>query len=460
MLCSNCGQANDQRLRFCTGCGASLAGAPPQPPPPSHPTPRATPDHHASHRHDYAPAPHARPDAPTTRPSPWKKVLIAAACLVSLGLGVGIAVRQFGGRDATRAGGAGGASSGGAGVAATPTPSLDFDKIYTGTVGGNFNVEMRLRRDGESLSGSFFHRPAREEPGRRFTNDGDNAPGWPARKDSAARVDALVRGSVESGDAFTLEELNEEGRAVGLFKGRIGEGASALEGTWTKPDGGGAQQFTLREATARRAADAYRLVVKQTRRKTKTAETTVSYPHMEGASAAAQGFNARVQRLMNERLANSKNAEGEHSTSFVVAHRSPEFLSVLFNDYSMWPGAAHPSHAWFSLNYDLRNNREVKLPDLFRPGSNYADTVARLCAEEVARQKRRLDMDVGEDQRDAVAEIVSGEATFFPSESGVVIVFNPYEVGSYAEGYYVVRLPYAQLRGVLRTDNYVGALAE
>lgn len=376
-------------------------------------------------------------------------------------MGVGIAVRLFGG-DTNGAGRAGGISSGGATGAPTPspTPSLDFDKIYTGTVGGNFSVEMRLRRDGESLSGSFFHRPAREDAGRQFTNDGGGAPAWPARKDAASRVDALGRGAMESGDAFTLEELNDEGRPVGVFKGRITEGATAVEGTWTKPDGSGPLNFSLREAAARRAAEAYRLVVKQTRRKTKSREVNFAYPLMEGTTPGAQGFNARVQRLMSEHLGESKETEGEHSTSFVVAHRSPEFLSVLFNAYSMWPGAAHPNHAWYSLNYDLRNNREVKLADLFRPGSNYVTTVARLCAEDVARQKRRNGMDVFEDHEETVAELVSGDATFFPSESGLVIVFNPYEVGSYAEGYYVVRLPYAPLRGVLRTDNYVATLAE
>lgn len=430
-------------MRFCTGCGASLTGAPPPPT-----TPQPTP----------LPPPLPTPRA-TTNSSPWKKILLAAACLVALGVGVGIAVRLFGGGDPGRAGGA---SQGGAPVAATPTPtpSLDFDKIYTGTVGGNFNVEMRLRRDGESLSGSFFHRPAREEPGRQFTNDGGGTPVWPARKDAASRIDSLVRGAMESGDAFTLEELNDEGRPVGVFKGRIIEGAAAVEGTWTKPDGSGPLSFSLREAAGRRAAEAYRLVVKQTRRKTKSLEVNFAYPLMEGATPGAQGFNARVQRLMSEQLGETKETEGEHSTSFVVAHRSPEFLSVLFNAYSMWPGAAHPNHAWYSLNYDLRNNREVKFADLFRPGSSYVGTVARLCAEEIARQKRRNGMDIFEDHEETVAELVSGDATFFPSESGLVIVFNPYEVGSYAEGYYVVRLPYAPLRGVLRTDNYVASLAE
>ncbi|HEX5708232.1 MAG TPA: DUF3298 domain-containing protein [Pyrinomonadaceae bacterium] len=444
-------------MRFCTGCGASLTGAtPPQTTPSS-----ATPNQPASHQPPYNSAPYPPPTASTAAPSsPWKKILVAVACLVALGVLVGLAVRQFSRGGASRVASTSGQSSGGASTP-TPTPSLDFDKVFAGTVGGDFKVELRLRREGESLSGSFFHWPAREEPGRAFSNDGDGTPVWGGRKDAASRVDALVRGAIEAGDAFTLEELGDEGRAVGVFKGRLAEGASALEGTWTKPDGKGQQPFSLREVAGRRGADSYRLVAKRTRRKTKALEINLAYPSMEGATPAAQTFNARVQRLVNEQLAESKPSEGEHDTSFVVAHRSPDFLSVVFNAFQMWPGAAHPGHASYSFNYDLKNDREVKLADLFRPGSNYMSTVARLCADDIARQKRRLGFeDIYEDQQGAVAEVLSGDATFFPSESGLVIIFDPYEVGSYAEGYYVVRLPYSSLRGLLRADGYVGTLAE
>ena len=55
---------------------------------------------------------------------------------------------------------------------------------------------------------------------------------------------------------------------------------------------------------------------------------------------------------------------------YTIETATEKFVSVKFYR-SEYTGGAHPNSWSFTLNYDLENDREIKLSDLFKPNSNY-----------------------------------------------------------------------------------------
>jgi hypothetical protein len=149
--------------------------------------------------------------------------------------------------------------------------------------------------------------------------------------------------------------------------------------------------------------------------------------------------------------------EGERGIGFSVDQRSGALLSLVFGAYNDWTGAAHPTSHNFSYHYDLSHNKELKLSDFFLPGINHLSLISKLCAKDIANQKRKNGMDdVYEEDEAAAFEALKDDPTFYPAANSLVFIFDPYQVGSFAEGYYVVSIPYSQLRSVI---NPAGPLA-
>ena len=327
--------------------------------------------------------------------------------------------------------------------------SLNFSKAFAGLVGDSFKIEMRLQRNGGDLSGSYFFQPAHDvvlhgnyagEPAR-----------WADKNNALARIDVPIRGTVDSQQNFIVEEFNDKGSKTGIFKGQFGPDGG-MEGTWSKPTGKSQTQFSLKDEADKASGGNYRVVSKLIKRNTGKMKLEISYPQLEGLTDenVQRTFNERVRALVTKDAQIGSDEEGERGVGFSVDHRSADLLSLVFGVYNDWTGAAHPQSNNFSYHYDLNHNKELKLADFFSPGVNYLSLISKLCAKDIAKQKRKNGMeDIDEDGEASAFEALKEDATFYPAETGLVFIFDPYQVGSYAEGYYVVSIPYSQLRSVI-----------
>jgi hypothetical protein len=104
-------------------------------------------------------------------------------------------------------------------------PPLDivssvFVKTLKGDIGYKYKIEMRLRRNGTNLSGTYF-----------YTKYG---------------VDITLTGTIDSYQNIELYGYNASGVLVDVFKGRFISN-SEMQGTWSKPDGSKSLPFTMRE---------------------------------------------------------------------------------------------------------------------------------------------------------------------------------------------------------------------
>ncbi|HEX5965967.1 MAG TPA: hypothetical protein VFY51_08545, partial [Pyrinomonadaceae bacterium] len=95
---------------------------------------------------------------------------------------------------------------------ATPPPQT---KHFKGSIGSTLDLQMKLVRDGDKLTGSYFY----QKVGTRIS----------------------LRGTVDLEGNLTLEEFDPNGKQTGLFKGlwrvEADDGLITLAGNWSKPPG-------------------------------------------------------------------------------------------------------------------------------------------------------------------------------------------------------------------------------
>ena len=326
-------------------------------------------------------------------------------------------------------------------------------KSFRGTVGA-YKVQMRLRRDGDALSGTYFYEHAR---GGRLR----------------------LEGTIDGEGRFTLREFDAAGAQTGLFKGtwereETGDTNINLSGTWSRPDGTRQAGFSLTEMTVAFGGGA-RILPRALKEadKRKNFEITVEYPQIEGMAAArAAPFNEAARSLAAKEAAEFRKGvadyladyQGQLPTSlssyldlnYYVDYADDRLVSVGFTKDTFYAGAAHPNHETLVLNYDLKAGRALRLADLFRPGSPYLKVISDYCLKELKG---------GEDDTGAVDYMIDEGAKAVPENyrnwlvkpEGLEITFDPYQVGPYVAGPRYVTIPY---KALLKIINPAGPLAQ
>ncbi len=92
------------------------------------------------------------------------------------------------------------------------------------------------------------------------------------------------------------------------------------------------------------------------------------------------------------------------------------------------------------LNYDLKNNRQLVLSDLFNPGNDFLaiiskQSVVQIIAKQGATSIREwVEGGAGKNMENFKSWVITKE--------GLKFTFAPYQVASYAEGIFTTTVPY------------------
>jgi hypothetical protein len=326
-------------------------------------------------------------------------------------------------------------------------------RLFRGAV-GDYNARMRLRRaPGGKLTGSYSY----EGRGGSLT----------------------LKGSVDEKGNFTLDEYdgaNKTGRFKGRWDEKDYEPEASLSGDWTKPGGGGEQWFYFTEQPVPSGGPAVTLKQIKEENKKRGYKINAEYPQIEGT----EKFNRLAETFATKEVADFKKDAGrrpgeedltpdaaEDSLDIRYAMRllTAEMVSVEFRMDYYEHGAAHGSHAFHVVNYDAKAGRELRLADLFRPGSNYLAKVSEAAVRQVRRwNKDSAEYGSGEPYLSEVG-ITEGAApdaknyqNWTLTPRGLVVTFDYYQLGAYAAGAQKVVLPYADLKDVIRTDGPLATL--
>jgi len=122
-------------------------------------------------------------------------------------------------------------------------------------------------------------------------------------------------------------------------------------------------------------------------------------------------------------------------------------------------GGAHPNGYFKTFAFDKSGN-EVKLADLFPPGSEYLQRLSDASLTQIKAQLTQrlgLPAQAGEDATasiftEGVAPRAENFSNFVIDADTLVILFPPYQVAAYAAGTFEVRIPLSQLSDVLQPE--------
>lgn len=135
----------------------------------------------------------------------------------------------------------------------------------------------------------------------------------------------------------------------------------------------------------------------------------------------------------------------EDQTATYVLYHQADLLSLEFFHYD-FSGGAHGNYGSTGASYDLRTGRRLRYADIFRPAA--ARQLPALLDQAV---RPLVGLATGEplDKQLFVKQMPITRNVYLTA-GGVVFIYQPYEIASYAQGEVRVFLPIAELRPLLR----------
>lgn len=355
-------------------------------------------------------------------------------------------------------------------TAATPTPQLTDvqggtapaaqTKYFKGSIGTSLDLQMKLVRTGDQLSGSYFY----QRIGTRIN----------------------LRGKIQPDGNFTLDEFDQAGKQTGMFQGVWGvdsqDGLATLAGFWSKPEEKSFEKktaFSVHEEPIALTGEV-EIVSKQVKESNKKLmyEIAVQYPQIEGgnnpnfekfnqlvrgsAMKKVTGFKKDVAPEAGEEPRPEGSMGSDLSISYTVALAQDDVISVQFDVGSYYMGAAHPNSYTEVINYDLKNGKQLKLSDLFKPGAKYLQPIAAYCIADLKKQRATEKGQALSDSEidSGAAPVAKNYQSWTITRKGLGINFDAYQVGPYVAGPQFVMVPYANLKDVVNPEGPIAQLSK
>lgn len=282
-------------------------------------------------------------------------------------------------------------------------------KIYRGRLGDQ-HIQMELTRDGDTATGRYFYDQFQKDLRLEGRNDKDRR--------------------------LELRETDATGRHTGTFvckrEDERGPIDMDLECDWSRPDGSGQLTALLTE----QAIDLPKgLVIKPKQSYQRGRIVNLSYPELISNGKPPRNFNPRVIQLVQQSLRYFIPDPGDKNVSFDANYNvllaTDEIISIEISEYS-YSGGAHPTEDWGTLNYDVRNDREIRIRDLVRDERAFKAAIWKYAVVAINKLAVQLEQEEAREEKrqpENRDDIVSGDE---PAEilawgftpNGVVVYFD------------------------------------
>ena len=304
-------------------------------------------------------------------------------------------------------------------------------KVYRGRL-ENKHIQMQLNRQGDATLGSYFY--------------------------DQFQKDLRLEGRHNKDGRLELRETDAAGRHTGTFLCKRSDELVApafdLECDWTKPDGSGQVAVFLTEQSIDLPRE---LVIKPRHIYERGRIVNVSYPEL--MASGTRRFNAPLMQRLRQSIREfipDREQDVSYDANYNILLATDEIISIELEADS-YSGGAHGTEEWWTLNYDVRNDREFKLADLIRNEVGFkaavwkysanainklADQIERDEARSEGRQPEKKDPVVSEDER---AEILAWGFT----PKGVAVYFDfPHVMAVFTK----VVVPYSEVKNYVKPN--------
>lgn len=196
-------------------------------------------------------------------------------------------------------------------------------------------------------------------------------------------------------------------------------------------------------------------------------EINIEYPQIEnlpdqnGQKTINQKIAKIVQNLITEFKQELDKNQPDYSepamtsgfyVQYEAAQISDSVISFNFTVSDFQEGAAHPNNANLPFNYNVNQQKEIALSNLFKQNSNYLRVISAYSKKDLAVQDKTLDADFSEFIETGAAPEKNNFQKFVVEPTAITFIFDPYQVAPYVAGTRKVTIPLSQLKSVLNSD--------
>ena len=241
-------------------------------------------------------------------------------------------------------------------------------KTYRGSLGDK-HIEMRLTVDGSKVTGTYFYDRFKQEIPLEGTYD-------------AKGQLELVEGSGKRKTGKFICKKESETLDVDL------------DCEWSRPDGTGKALVFLNEQGLSFKADT-RIKPKVISDRQRKVEASVPQLSAAVMTPAMNEFNRLIESRVQKAIREFQPASYSNSVfdaTYNLLFGDDDKISVEMNEYVDF-GGAHPNSYQWTLNYDLKRNRELTLADVFRPGNEYKAAIAEFVAKDISRRADEIEVE-------------------------------------------------------------------
>jgi hypothetical protein len=191
----------------------------------------------------------------------------------------------------------------------------------------------------------------------------------------------------------------------------------------------------------------------------------VTYPVISGKGKEVEAANVQLHTLIDSRVESfKKDAQDSAKTpidlpkdikstvlgSPSIEEKNGRYVAIFMGMEWYMRGAAHPFHTIDTYIYDYKLGALVSVPDLFKQGSPYLQTLSQLSRVDLKAQSKQGDVGY------VYQPVADNFSKILPRKDGLTIYFEEYQVASYAAGPQQVVIPYAKLKDIINLNGVLG----
>ncbi|WP_433747080.1 WG repeat-containing protein [Falsibacillus pallidus] len=178
----------------------------------------------------------------------------------------------------------------------------------------------------------------------------------------------------------------------------------------------------------------------------------VYYPEVQGMNSFEQqkSLNAEYKKAANVKsITSGEKLDYRYEGDFSVAFFQKDLLSVEFDGYQYYFGAAHGMPSKVFVHASLKNGKVFSLQDLFKEKSNYVKQLNDIISEKIKKDP----------QYDYVFQDsfqgIKSDQPFYLTGDSLIIYFTPYEIAPFAAGFPEFKIPYEDLEPLINKQGEV-----
>lgn len=219
-----------------------------------------------------------------------------------------------------------------------------------------------------------------------------------------------------------------------------------------------ALNFDNKKMTLNNLQPQYKVVINYPQIKNPTSPSQIKFNQIAKTTALSQlkDFKESVSENLKYPIPEDLKAEGSTLTlTYDLTSLEPaQLVSVRFSNDTSFVGAAHPSHKYSALNYDLTQNKIADLSYLFKNENTGLKQLAQIATKRVTDQLNHSSNGPNVDIfNEGLTPTNKNYQVWNLTPDGIQVTFNEYQVAAYVYGPQTITIKFDELKNQLNPNT-------